>query len=345
MADFKRKGRISPDIKLVIHQYRRKGFSCGKIRDLLYQHNAFQTSRISVWNIVRNQETKSKSRAGTGTKVKEIHRQIIHSWMKENPEITSKVLRDRLKRKLNLIVSDRYVRRLRSEIGWTAKRTAYCQLISIKNKEARLSWCLNALAVKETFHDVIFVDETTVEMCSSGRLHFYHSKSEMQRLPSKQPKPKHSYKVHVWGGISYRGRTHICIFTGIMDSVIYQQILQRNLLTFTSSVFPEGFRLYQDNDSKHKSRSTRKWMEEVNILQNVMETPASSPDLNPIENVWSTMKYHLQTYVKPKTKDELVNGIASFWSTLTTADCTKYINHIHRVIPHVVLNNGEPTVF
>lgn len=77
----------------------------------------------------------------------------------------------------------------------------------------------------------------------------------------------------------------------------------------------------------------------------VMTTPASSPDLNPIENVWSAMKTYLRSVVKPKKKEELVQGIVSFWNTLSAEKCGHYIDHVHRVIPHVVLNAGGPTQF
>lgn len=46
-------------------------------------------------------------------------------------------------------------------------------------------------------------------------------------------------------------------------------------------------------------------MEDKGILEYVMETPASSPDLNPIENVWSAMKTYLHTVVKPKKRMNL----------------------------------------
>lgn len=101
----------------------------------------------------------------------------------------------------------------------------------------------------------------------------------------------------------------------------------------------------QDNDSKHTSRSTKEWMREKRMLDSVMKTPASSPDLNLIENVWATMKYHLQTHVKPRTKEELVGGIRSFWESLTPEQCARYIDRIHRVIPQVIINGGAPTNF
>ena len=82
-------------------------------------------------------------------------------------------------------------------------------------------------------------------------------------------------------------------------------------------------------------------MGEKGILRNVMTTPASSPDQNPIENVWASMKYYLQTVAKPRTKDQLIEGIRHIWSSLTTAQCGRYMVHIHKVLPVVVLNDGE----
>ncbi|KAH3815277.1 hypothetical protein DPMN_143799 [Dreissena polymorpha] len=76
-----------------------------------------------------------------------------------------------------------------------------------------------------------------------------------------------------------------------------------------------------------------------------MPAPASSPDLNPIENVWATLKDYLKRQVKPRTKAQLVHGITEFWNNLTAEDCAKYIDHIHRVLPHVVLNESGPSGF
>ena len=64
---------------------------------------------------------------------------------------------------------------------------------------------------------------------------------------------KHPVKVHVWGGISLKGRTGLYIFDGTMDADVYMDILSRCLLPFLHDVFPDGHRFMQDNDPKHTS--------------------------------------------------------------------------------------------
>ena len=48
------------------------------------------------------------------------------------------------------------------------------------------------------------------------------------------PRAKHPVKVHVWAGISQRGRTGICIFEGMMNAVLYVNILQETLIPFNN---------------------------------------------------------------------------------------------------------------
>ena len=82
-----------------------------------------------------------------------------------------------------------------------------------------------------------------------------------------------------------------------------------------------------------------KFLEDNNI--NHWPTPAESPDLNPIENLWHEMKDFLRTHVKPKTKDELVFGIRNMWSAVTEEKCCRYINHLNKVIPEGIKKEGR----
>ena len=42
---------------------------------------------------------------------------------------------------------------------------------------------------------------------------------------------------------------------------------------------------------------------------NWWRTPPESPDLNPMEDLWSELKYYLESKVMPTTKQELVDRI------------------------------------
>lgn len=97
----------------------------------------------------------------------------------------------------------------------------------------------------------------------------------------------------------------------------------------------------QDNDPKHRSNLAKDFFEANQI--NWWKTPAESPDLNPIENLWHELKEYVRREAKPKTKEELINAIKGFWKTVGVNKCRRYIRHLRKVIPKVVEVEGEPT--
>ena len=81
-------------------------------------------------------------------------------------------------------------------------------------------------------------------------------------------------------------------------------------------------------------------MEENDI--NWPKTPPELPDLNPIELLWHELKHFLRNVVKPKSKDELVEGISRFWyDKVNPTKCQTYIGLLHTVLPLVVAREGK----
>ena len=201
----------------------------------------------------------------------------------------------------------------------------------------RLVWCKEQLKSKENFADVIFTDECTVQLEQHSQVCF---RKKLQKRTLKQ-RAKHPIKLHIWGGISARGATKVVMFTGIMNAKRLSAIYEAGLLPFVEERFPDSHRLYQDNDPKHSSKHIERFLAEKQI--NWWYTPPESPDLNPIELVWGSMKQCLRNSYKPRNLDELKAGIEKFWLTLTPQICRKYIGHLKKVIPKIVEVKGAPS--
>ena len=276
-------------------------------------------------------------RSRPSRKLGEEHLVFIDEQMAQNDELTARHLRDILEDRWPDLhrVSLSTIKRARRQLGWVATRPKYCQLVRQANREKRVLWCRECLRKKDKFDNVIWIDECSVQLDSHTRLCF-RRKKEPHKLKAR---PKHPAKLHIWGGISQRGATSIVIFSGIMTSMRYCSILERGLLPFIEDVFPDGHRFQMDNDPKHCSHYTRDFLKKKEV--NWWRTPPESPDLNPIECVWGSLKYYLRYHYKPKNLDSLTDGIQVFWKSLTPAVCSKYIGHIQKVMPRVVEVDGH----
>ena len=190
---------------------------------------------------------------------------------------------------------------------------------------------------EEQFGDVIFTDECTVQLECHRRKSF-QKKNAPRKLKYRH---KHPPKVHVWAGISKRGATCLVMFQGIMTATRYGDILTASLIPLVHKAYPDGYRLYQDNDPKHTSRYIQAFFACNSITW--WKSPAESPDLNPIEKVWGSMKNFLREKHKPRNMGELKEGIRTFWKQMTPKMCSRYIDHLQKVMPDVIAATGAPS--
>ena len=116
------------------------------------------------------------------------------------------------------------------------------------NKRKRLIWCWEMIRIEEKFQNVIFTDESTVQLEHHSRLCF---RKHLQPHHLKQH-AKHPVKIHIWG-ISKKGATRMIMFLGIMNAVWLGTILEAGLLPFIAEKLSRGHCLFHDNDSKHSS--------------------------------------------------------------------------------------------
>ena len=331
--------RLTKEARTRAIRLRSSGYTVKKIKERLKEDGDDVSSRALFKLFSKHRKTGSVAdllRAARPTKLSKEQYRFIDEAMTSNDELTARRMRQMLEdRWPETKVSISTVKRARKHLGWVATRPKYGQLVRDANKQKRTAWCKERLAKKDKFLDVVFTDESSVQLDNHARICF-----RKRKQPRKlKPRPKHPTKVHIWAGISSKGATPVVIFTGIMNSTRYCNILENGLLPFVQEVFPEGQRFQQNNYPKHCSKYTKEFLEENDV--NWFKTPAESPDLNPIENVWGSLKYYLRHQYKPTNMESLIDGIKTFWKTMTPDVCKKYIGHIQKVMPKVIEVNGE----
>ena len=143
----------------------------------------------------------------------------------------------------------------------------------------------------------------------------------------------------VWAGISTLGRTDIAFVRGKMNFEGYQAILEQFLFPFLEK-WPSLEHIFQqDNASVHVSSSTRKWLEAKDLP--ILDWPAKSPDLSPIENVWSMLVRGVYRNGRQFSNiSELKKAIKEEWDNLDQNKITSLILTMNKRLIEVISKHG-----
>ena len=158
-------------------------------------------------------------------------------------------------------------------------------LLQEKHCKNRLIWARENLDLD--LISCVFTDKTTFELFkyTNKCCHLSGSRKIAQTV-------KHSQKLHVWGCFSNFGFGKLYLFEENLDANPMTKICENALLPFISMLFSDlstDWILQEDNDPKHKSKIASQFKEDFQIR--VLPWPSCLLDLNPIENVWSLLKY------------------------------------------------------
>ncbi len=140
----------------------------------------------------------------------------------------------------------------------------------------------------------------------------------------------------IWGGVYWEGKTKIKIIEGNIDAKVYQRIIQECIITPQHT---EWEKLLQDNAPAHVAGSTLDFLDAQGI-DLVDPFPPSSPDLNPIELVWSWMKREVDKQY-PTNRDQLKICIQQAWDKLPQSTIQGFISHLKTAVNRVIEKGGN----
>ena len=118
---------------------------------------------------------------------------------------------------------------------------------------------------------------------------------------------KHDDKIMVWGRFAAHGVRDLYLVDGIMESKQSRKILRNHFKPSAHRLFGgRDYTFQQDNNPKHTSKFSRQCMRQLGL--DPEEWPSQSPELKPIENLWSYLDWTL--------KDRKVTNKADLWTAL-----------------------------
>lgn len=152
--------------------------------------------------------------------------------------------------------------------------------------------------------------------------------------------------IMVWGCMSAAGTGKIFICEGRMNSEKYtsmlDQVLQPSIYKIFNNCPPQNVLFQQDNAPCHTAANSRRWFQDRGIK--LLQWPAQSPDLNPIEHLWGILKKRVLKH-KCSRKNELVKIIKEEWEKITPEICCRLVQSMPNRVKAVIRARGGQTKY
>ena len=144
----------------------------------------------------------------------------------------------------------------------------------------------------------------------------------------------------VWGVFSYSFKPKLFFFEGKVTSKKYMKMIKKHFLSFIKNKEIENYIFQQDNCSIHKSRFSLEKFDELEIP--LLEWPSRSPDLNPMENLWSILvKEVYKDNIVFDNLDDLKNSIIVAWKNIGKKILQKLVDSMEDRLINVIKADGD----
>eukprot|EP00477_Mikrocytos_mackini_P003296 GAHX01004137.1.p2 GENE.GAHX01004137.1~~GAHX01004137.1.p2 ORF type:complete len:122 (-),score=20.94 GAHX01004137.1:72-437(-) len=110
--------------------------------------------------------------------------------------------------------------------------------------------------------------------------------------------------------------------------------------TFNTCMGRRNYVFQQDNAPCHVSVFSKKFFEDNKVA--LMDWPACSPDLNPIENLWAILSGMIYKGGRVfSSKKELTERVLKCWNKIDLSICENLVNSMDSRCEKVLESNGD----
>ena len=291
-----------------------------------------------------------KPKSGRKKKLNARHIAWINKHIEKNPKTTLRKACHDVLQQLKIKLAPTTLRKALLFSHFRARKIIKKPLLEPRHKKARLQFALDHRDwTVDDWRKVIWSDETKINrLGSDGTQHCWIKGAGFS---SKLVRPTMKYgggSIMVWGCMTAKGVGTLHIVPGRMTAVIYIGILSESLLPVitTLGVFNDNDEVIfqQDNDPKHTANATYEWLDNNNIR--LLDWPAQSPDLNPIEHLWTELKKRIYQHKDPATGMlVLERRMREAWAQIPVTLCQALIDSMPRRIEAVIKAKGGVTKY
>lgn len=249
----------------------------------------------------------------------------------------------------NTSVSSVTVRNYLKEAGLKSFVRPKKPFLSIRHIKQRLKFALKYQHwTEDDWMRVIWSDESKVNRFGSDGTKWGWKKpnSNMKTHHVHQTVKHGGGSLMIWGCMSVHGVGNLEIIDGALNAEYYCRILGSNLASSISKYGDDlnNFIFQHDNDPKHTSRLAKNWLLDNSI--EVLDWPAQSPDLNPIEHLWFYLKNKLSDYEEsPASMHGLRSRLIQEWQEIPKEVCVNLIKSMPKRISAVLKSRGGYTKY
>ncbi len=127
----------------------------------------------------------------------------------------------------------------------------------------------------------------------------------------------------IWAAMSSASVGPLCFLKSTVNAAIYQEILEHFMLPSADKLYGDAdFIFQQDLAPAHTAKGTKSWFNDHGVT--VLDWPANSPDLKPIDNLWGIVKRKMRD-TRPNNADDPKATVKETWASIPPQKCHKLI--------------------
>lgn len=218
--------------------------------------------------------------------------------------------------------------------------------ISEAHAVQRVAFAHEHLQWTDQWKRVIFSDEKKFNLDGpDGWGYYWHDLRKEKLIFAKRQSGGGS--VMVWLAFSWDRASPVIFLDGTLTSARYITLLQAQIVPMVNTIeeIYDGNAVFQqDNAKPHAAHETLDWLDSKGI--EVLDWPAKSPDLNPLENLWGALARRVYAGNRQfGTAAELREAISEAWADIDFDELEPYIESMPDRIEAVIASHGGPTRF